>query len=382
MQVAEVADNTALYSNKIPTTGNEQFRAQKNKVVCEFCNYKGHTKENYSKLIGYSQDFKSNFKTKKKQGNFAHASANADAFTNWISAHSTTTCTNSNSFLYSRAILVDSSTINKGADEGPSARASTAGKLSVSSHRGNKVHLPTGNVASISHIRKASVFNYQDISNVLYIPKIKIFAMVRLPTYDIKRFFVTIMDDYSKFTWIFLLVSKSNAMVVLKDFLTKVKNLFSISVKTLRTDNGSEFLNHEGKCVSATVYLINRLPSKVIGGKSPFEMLYLLAPFPHISNSHSCALSSYSSLIEPKSYREVATNPKWIEAIKLVVAALEDNHTWSIVDLPIGKTLIRCTWIFKIKFKASGEVERYKSRLVVKGYSQKEDLIILKHSLL
>ncbi|XP_075095488.1 uncharacterized protein LOC107769240 [Nicotiana tabacum] len=69
MQVVEVADSTALYSNKNPTTGYGQFRAQKKTVVCEFCNYKGHTKEKCFKLIGYPQDFKSNFKTKKKGGN-------------------------------------------------------------------------------------------------------------------------------------------------------------------------------------------------------------------------------------------------------------------------------------------------------------------------
>nr|XP_016458956.1 PREDICTED: uncharacterized protein LOC107782579 [Nicotiana tabacum] len=69
MQVAEVADNTALHSNKNPTTGNGHFRAQKKIVVCDFCNYKGHIKENYFKLIRYPQYFKSNFKTKKKRGN-------------------------------------------------------------------------------------------------------------------------------------------------------------------------------------------------------------------------------------------------------------------------------------------------------------------------
>lgn len=56
----------------------------------------------------------------------------------------------------------------------------------------------------------------------------------------------------------------------------------------------------------------------------------------------------------------------------LEIVSLEENNTWSIVDLPPNKTPIGCKWIFKIKYKASGEVEKFKARLVAKRYSQKE----------
>lgn len=60
--------------------------------------------------------------------------------------------------------------------------------------------------------------------------------------------------------------------------------------------------------------------------------------------------------------------------MQLEIVALEDNKTWSVVDLPPGKTPIGCRWVYKVKYKASGEVERFKARLVAKGYSQKEGL--------
>lgn len=42
----------------------------------------------------------------------------------------------------------------------------------------------------------------------------------------------------------FLIASKADTLVVLKQFLTQVKNVFSTSVKTLRTENGCEFVNN------------------------------------------------------------------------------------------------------------------------------------------
>jgi len=55
-------------------------------------------------------------------------------------------------------------------------------------------------------------------------------------------------------------------------------------------------------------------------------------------------------------------------------AALEANNTWSITTLPLEKKAIGCRWVYKIKHKFDGSLERYKARLVVKGYIQLEDI--------
>jgi len=63
--------------------------------------------------------------------------------------------------------------------------------------------------------------------------------------------------------------------------------------------------------------------------------------------------------------------------MKQELKALEDNKTWSITELPLGKTAIGCRWVYEIKHTAYGSIERYKVHLVAKGYTQIEGLDFL-----
>ena len=51
--------------------------------------------------------------------------------------------------------------------------------------------------------------------------------------------------------------------------------------------------------------------------------------------------------------------------------SLIKNKTWEEVDRPTGRTVVDCKWVYKIKQKADGSVERYKARLVGKGFTQR-----------
>ena len=66
--------------------------------------------------------------------------------------------------------------------------------------------------------------------------------------------------------------------------------------------------------------------------------------------------------------------PYWKEAINDEVESILQNHTWELVDLPPGSKPLGYKWIFKKKMKADGSIDKYKARLVIKGYKQKEGL--------
>lgn len=77
---------------------------------------------------------------------------------------------------------------------------------------------------------------------------------------------------------------------------------------------------------------------------------------------------------EPQSYAEAIKSPDsevWSRAIKEEMDSLIENNTWSLVDLPTNRRAIDNRWVFKIKYKSNGDIDRYKARLVVKGFTQK-----------
>ena len=50
--------------------------------------------------------------------------------------------------------------------------------------------------------------------------------------------------------------------------------------------------------------------------------------------------------------------------------ALIINDTWTLMPLPPDHKVIGCKWVFKVKLKPNGSLERYKVRLVAKGFQQ------------
>lgn len=74
---------------------------------------------------------------------------------------------------------------------------------------------------------------------------------------------------------------------------------------------------------------------------------------------------------EPWDLSEAMKEKVWTEACEDEISSIIKNGTWTLVDLPAGEKAISLQWIFKIKRNADGTINKYKSRLVSKGYIQR-----------
>jgi hypothetical protein len=75
---------------------------------------------------------------------------------------------------------------------------------------------------------------------------------------------------------------------------------------------------------------------------------------------------------EPSSVGEALQEASWSRAMVEELAAVEENETWSLVDLPSGHKPIGLKWVYKAKKNEKGHVVKFKARIVAKGYVQKE----------
>jgi hypothetical protein len=63
----------------------------------------------------------------------------------------------------------------------------------------------------------------------------------------------------------------------------------------------------------------------------------------------------------------------WKEDVRSEMDSILSNKTWKLSELPFGCKPIGCKWVFKKKLRPDGTIDKYKTRLVAKGYTQKED---------
>ncbi|KAK9061154.1 hypothetical protein SSX86_018334 [Deinandra increscens subsp. villosa] len=184
-------------------------------------------------------------------------------------------------------------------------------------------------------------------SHVFDLIHIDVWGPYSTPTYNGFKYFLTIVDDYSRTTWTHLLSTKSNAFVMLQGFIEMVATQFNTQIKCIRSDNAFELgsgnlqkqyfankgilhqttcvavpqqngvverkhkhlletarallfqsklpLSFWGECVLTATHLINLFPTRVLNNKSPHEVLF--GKSPSYSHLRSFGCLSYASTL-------------------------------------------------------------------------------------
>jgi hypothetical protein len=77
---------------------------------------------------------------------------------------------------------------------------------------------------------------------------------------------------------------------------------------------------------------------------------------------------------EPRSFTEAKRHVAWRVAMQSEMDSVEKNHTWELVDLPRGHSVITLKWVFKLKRDEAGAIIKHKARLVAHDFMQWEGI--------
>ena len=89
-----------------------------------------------------------------------------------------------------------------------------------------------------------------------------------------------------------------------------------------------------------------------------------------VSPQYKSFLTTLHQMLIPTTVGELLKYPHLREAMDEEMHALAQNHIWDIVQKPLMKILVGCRWVFTVKYRSDGTLERYTARLVAKGYTQ------------
>ncbi|GJX89046.1 putative ribonuclease H-like domain-containing protein [Tanacetum coccineum] len=92
------------------------------------------------------------------------------------------------------------------------------------------------------------------------------------------------------------------------------------------------------------------------------------------TDGEMCMFALTVSQTEPKNIKEAMADSAWIESMQEELHQFDRLDVWELVDRPLCKNVINLKWIWKNKRDEENTIIRNKSRLIAKGYAQKEGI--------
>ncbi|GKF15097.1 putative ribonuclease H-like domain-containing protein, partial [Tanacetum coccineum] len=93
------------------------------------------------------------------------------------------------------------------------------------------------------HIASCKTKTVSSISQPLQMLHMDLFGPTFIKSLMKKMYCLVVIDDFSRFSWVFFLATKNETSEILKTFITGTENLIDLRVKVTRCDNGTEFKN-------------------------------------------------------------------------------------------------------------------------------------------
>jgi hypothetical protein len=80
---------------------------------------------------------------------------------------------------------------------------------------------------------------------------------------------------------------------------------------------------------------------------------------------------------DPTSYEETmrsAHSSKWLAAMEDEMKSMSANKVWDLEIILKGGKIVGYKWIYKTEYDSQGNIERFKARLIAKGFTQREGI--------
>nr|GFB29164.1 zinc finger, CCHC-type [Tanacetum cinerariifolium] len=141
-------------------------------------------------------------------------------------------------------------------------------------------------------------------------------------THSGKKFIFLLVDDCTRFMWAYFLTSKDQAFSNFKEFRQRIEMEMRMKLRMLRTDRGGEFTLNEftkyckengivrqltapyspqqngvAEAVRHAIYILNRVPTRALEDKTPYEVLYNRKP--NLENLRIFGCTAYAKITIP-----------------------------------------------------------------------------------